>query len=108
MGGETISGTVCNTLQPFDVSYVTPKVSFVTHYYPKDGAQGSWSYAYTLKSAGESHDARGTYTLAPTDQAGVLLLNMKGSDHVVFHGFDGNVPSRYQFDLVEAAVKTCP
>lgn len=108
LGGETISGAVCNTLKPFDVSYVTPKVSFVTHYFPTNGGQGNWAYAYTIDSAGESHDANGTYTLKPTDKPGVLLLNMIGSDHVVFHGFDGKVPSRYQFDLVEASVKTCP
>ena len=108
LGGEVISGAVCNTNKPFDVSYATPKVSFTTHYFPVNSGKGNWVYAYSIASAGESHDAKGTYTLQTTDKVGVLLLSMSGSDHVVFHGFDGNIPSRYKFDLVEASVQTCP
>lgn len=108
LGGESVSGAVCNLGQPFDVAYATPKVNFVTHYIPTGAFKGNWTYSYSIASAGESHDAVGTYTLAPADPPGVLLLTMSGSDHVVFKGFDGKVPSRYQFNLVPASVKTCP
>ncbi len=108
LGGESISGMICNTLQPFDVTYATPHVTFVTHYFPQDGSRGKWAYAYSIASAGESHEANGAYTLQPTKEAGVLLLSMSGSDHVVFHGFDGKVPSRYKFDLVPGSGATCP
>ncbi len=108
LGGETISGMVCSILKPFAVNYQTPPAPFTTAYTPKDAQGGTWSYAYSIPKAGESHDAKGSYTLSGPNKDGVLTLTMTGSDHVVFKGFDGNIPSRYKFDLVPAVGAPCP
>ena len=65
------------------------------------------TYAYSIPSAGESHSATGTYSLSGPDQDGTLHLAMSVSDHVIFKGFDGNIPNRYAFDLT-ATDTACP
>jgi hypothetical protein len=109
LGGESISGIVCSVTKPFSVLSVTPRVTFTFYFVPQNAGHGNVSYAYTIESAGESHDAKGTYTLSPVDKAGTLQLSMSVSDHVVFKGFDGNIPNRYKFNLVPSAETTsCP
>ena len=108
LGGESISGMVCSILKPFTVNYQTPPTPFNTSYVPKDAQSGTWAYAYNLPKAGETHDATGSYTLSKPDHTGVRTLTMTGSDHVVFKGFDGKVPTRYKFDLVPAVGVPCP
>lgn len=108
LGGEKISGFVCNLTQPFRVTVAAPKVTFAFNFLPAAADHGRWSYAYSLTQAGESHDAQGDYTIRPASDNGVLVLAMTGSDHVVFRGFDGNIPARYQFNLVPEANVPCP
>ncbi len=108
LGGEKISGFVCNLTLPFQVTVAAPEVTFIFNFFPAGADHGKWSYAYSLPKAGESHDANGNYTIRSTKEIGVLVLAMTGSDHVVFHGFDGKIPSRYQFNLVPAANVPCP
>ncbi len=103
LGGETISGTVCNTRAPFRVAAATSKVSWNFLF-----NRGTMSYAYTIPGAGESHAATGTYTLSKPDVHGVVHLTLAGRDRVVFHGFNGAIPIRYGFDLVPAANTPCP
>lgn len=108
LGGESISGVVCSVSQPFSVLSVTPHVTFSFYFVPKNAQQGTVAYAYSISSAGESHDASGTYTLSPVDKAGTLQLSLAVSDHVVFKGFDGNIPNRYKFNLVPSGGSPCP
>jgi hypothetical protein len=108
LGGETISGVVCSLLLPFSVNSVTPRVSFVFVFAPRDTGHGQVTYAYFIPSAGESHDAKGNYTISPASADGTLLLSLAVSDHVVFKGFDGNIPLQYKFDLVPSTTVTCP
>ena len=108
LGGEVISGIVCNLTRPFSVNSNTPKVSFVFVFVPQDAGLGTVTYAYSIPSAGETHDAKGNYTLSSAGADGTLLLSMAVSDHVTFKGFDGNIPNHSKFDLVPTATATCP
>ena len=94
VGGEVISGVVCSVSLPFSVISVTSKVSFVFVFAPLDAQRGTVAYKYSIPSAGESHDATGNYTISPAGTDGTLLLSLTVSDHVVFKGFDGNLPLR--------------
>ena len=110
LGGEVISGIVCRLTQPFFVNSVTPKVAFVFVFNPQDKAHGAVTYAYSIPSAGETHDAKGAYTISPPASPGpdgTLTLSLSVSDHVVFRGFDGNIPLKYHFDLVPAESAPC-
>ena len=108
LGGETISGVVCSASLPFSVNSVTPRVSFVFGFAPQDAQHGQVTYKYSIPSAGESHAATGNYTIGPADKDGTLHLSLSVSDHVIFKGFDGNIPLRYKFDLVPSTTATCP
>ncbi len=108
LGGESISGIVCSLTQPFSVLSVTPHVTFTFIFVPQNAQQGKVAYAYSIQSAGESHDASGTYTLAQVSKDGTLQLSLTVSDHVVFKGFDGNIPNHYKFNLVPSAAVSCP
>ena len=107
LGGEAISGAVCSLAKPFIVLSVTPHVTFTFNFVPASEAQGKITYAYNIPSAGESHDANGKYTLSKPETNGTLHLTMNGSDHVVFKGFDGNIPFNYKFDLVPSGQINC-
>lgn len=100
LGGEVISGTVCSLTKPFGVQSTTPKVTFTFLFVPRDVLHGQVSYAYSVPKAGESHQANGTYTIVSLGSDGTLQLSLSVSDHVVFKGFDGNMPIRYKFNLV--------
>ena len=107
LGGESISGFVCSTShrsrsRPTHRRSRGPSGSF-----RKRQRQES-EYAYSIPSAGESHQAKGTYTISPPEHDGTLHVSLQVSDHVVFKGFDGNIPVRYKFDLVPAAEPGCP
>ncbi len=108
LGGEVISGFVCSLTQPFSVLSITPKVTFTFYFVPQNAQQGKVSYTYSIPDAGESHDAAGTYSLNPLDKDGTLQLSMSVSDHVVFKGFDGNIPNKYLFNLVPSGSTSCP
>ena len=99
LGGETISGTVCSTAAPFRVAAATSKVAWTFLF---DG-RGGWSYSYSIPSAGESHNAVGSYTISVPDADATVHLTMSGRDQVAFHGFNGPIPIRYGFDLVPSA-----
>ena len=107
LGGEAISGVVCSLTQPFAVVSVTPNVTFTFNFFPLDAQHGNVTYAYSIPKAGESHDASGTYSLKPVDKGGTQQLSLSVSDHVVFKGFDGNIPNRYKFNLVPSASTPC-
>ena len=106
LGGETISGSVCDLAQPFTVLAVAPNVTWNFVFVPLDATHGQVTYSYSIPSAGETHDASGTYRVGAPAQDGTLVLSMAVSDHVTFHGFDGNIPLSYQFSLVPAV--KCP
>lgn len=108
LGGESISGIVCSLTRPFTVLSATPHVTFSFVFTPQSAGAGGVSYSYSIPSAGESHDASGSYTIVPAGTDGTLELSLSVSDHVVFKGFDGNIPNRYKFDLVPAPGTTCP
>ena len=108
LGGESISGFVCSLTQPFSVLSTTPKVAFTFVFVPQDARRGKVTYTYAIPKAGESHDAAGTYTLALIDKLGTQQLSLAVSDHVVFKGFDGNIPLRYKFNLVPSTNGSCP
>lgn len=108
LGGEKISGQVCNLTRPFEVTSTTPKITFVIGFLPAAADHGKVAYAYSIPSAGESHGATGTYTISPITGTSKLLLSMKVSDHVMFRGFDGNIPVSYRFNLVPNSNTLCP
>jgi hypothetical protein len=108
LGGEILSGYACKVTQPFNVTASAPRVTFVFNFAPLDGQHGNVTYKYSIPSAGEMHDATGTYTLSPLDTDGTLQLSLAVSDHVVFKGFDGNIPNRYKFNLVPVGTSPCP
>jgi len=108
LGGEVLSGYVCKVTQPFSVTAAAPKVTFVFNFAPLDGQHGNVTYQYSISSAGEMHDAAGTYTLSPLDKVGTLQLSLAVSDHVVFKGFDGKIPNHYKFNLVPVDKSPCP
>jgi hypothetical protein len=107
LGHESIAGQVCRVEQPFSVTATSPRVTFIFSFAPDTGSRGRVTYAYSIPSAGESHDASGTYSISAAGADGTLTLSMAGSDHVVFKGFDGNIPVNYKFDLVPSANTTC-
>ena len=108
LGGEKIAGLVCKLTDPFVVTSTTPQVSFTFNFVPLSAARGSWTYAYNIDSAGETHAASGTYTITSSGSDGTLTLSMTGSDKVAFKGFSGPFPVRYSFDLVPAGSTSCP
>jgi hypothetical protein len=108
LGGEVILGIVCSLTQPFSVISNTPHVTFTFYFVPQDAQRGKVTYTYSIPKAGESHDAAGTYSLNQVDKDGTLQLSMSVSDHVVFKGFDGNIPNNYKFDLVPSGDTSCP
>jgi hypothetical protein len=108
LGGEVLSGFACNVTRPFFVTAAAPKVTFAFNFAPLDGQHGNVTYKYSIPSAGESHDAAGTYTLSPLGTDDTLQLSLAVSDHVVFKGFDGNIPNRYKFNLVPVDTSPCP
>ena len=108
LGGEVISGTVCSLTQPFSVLSATPHVTFTFNFVPQDVQRGKVTYTYDISSAGEAHDAAGTYTLSPVGTDGTLQLSLTVSDHVVFKGFDGNILNRYKLNLVPNGTTSCP
>jgi hypothetical protein len=108
LGGETLTGIVCDTSRPFSVIVATPTVTFTEAFAPAGPASGSLSYAYAFPDLGESHDATGSYTISGPGPDNVLHLALTGHDHVVFNGFDGQVPVNYRFDLVPTALSDCP
>jgi hypothetical protein len=108
LGGEAISGQVCSLTKPFTVTSATPKITFTFNFVPIGVDHGNLTYAYSLPSSGESHDAKGTYSVTQASSDGELLLSMAVSDHVVFKGFDGNIPIKYDFQLVPSTQIACP
>ena len=108
LGGETISGDVCSTLAAFNVDAATSRVKWTFKFVPTTTDGGTWKYDYVIAGAGESHDASGNFTLGPAGSDGTLPLSMTGSDHVVFKGFDGQMPVKYAFDLAPSTNTSCP
>lgn len=98
----TPPGGVC-VYHPWQVPVDTPDVSFVfvfgAYAAQRGSASSPFGYAYNIPKAGESHLAQGTYILSPSKD-GSVKVSITESDHVVFKGFDGNIPGRYHFDLV--------
>jgi hypothetical protein len=105
LGGETLSGAVCDLTKQFAVQAVAPAVSWTFLFSPGSATQGTVTYAYSIPSAGETHNASGNYTVGLPAPDGTLVLSMTVRDHVTFNGFDGVIPLNYKFSLVPAA--TC-
>lgn len=107
-GSERISGSSCRLGDPFVVDFVTRRVAFSALFTPRGGPMaGSVGYAYSVPGAGETHAAQGTYTGQMDVAAHVVHITMSVSDHVVFKGFDGNIPLDYGFDLVPSPGIPC-
>ncbi len=107
LGHESISGQVCSTVAPFFVTSVTPEATFTFNFVPAAADHGTLTYAYSIPKAGESHSATGTYTISLARSDGTRTLSLRVSDHVVFKGFDGNLPVGYKFDLVPSPNISC-
>lgn len=111
LGGETISGTVCDIARSFTVHASTSKVAWTFAFVPSHAAAragtvtGTFSYAYQVPGAGESHIGSGTYRISAAAAKGTRTVSLAGRDRVVFHGFNGPIPVRYSFALVPSA--TC-
>jgi len=117
IGGEALSGQVCTLNSDFAVTFETPPVTFQLKLKPQPvtarasaavAMHGTWSYAYLLARAGESHDASGEYDVIEDLAARRLHLEMHGTDHVVFKGHDGLNKIDYAFDLVPTPDQPCP
>ncbi len=107
LGGETIGGQVCSLTAPFSVAVKAPAIGFAFGFVPAAADHGSWTYAYNIKKAGETHSASGTYTIAQAGKDGTLTLTMKGRDQVAFKGFSGPFPVNYSFNLVPSGNTPC-
>jgi hypothetical protein len=98
----TPAGGVCVNAA-WQVPVDTPQVSFAFVFGPYSVPPGStgntFGYAYNIPSAGESHEAQGSYTLSPNKDRS-MKVSLTARDHVVFKGFDGVMPVQYSFDLV--------
>jgi len=108
LGHESISGEVCSLTAAFTVFAVAPEVSWNFTFVPGGPNQGKWTYAYSITSAGETHNANGSYTISQVNADGTLLLTMTGSDSVAFKGFSGKFPVNYSFNLVPSGNTSCP
>lgn len=108
LGGEKISGQVCSLTKPFVVLSAAPKVSWAFNFVPQSANKGAWTYAYNIRSAGETHSASGTYSVSVPAKDGSLTLTMTGRDNVAFKGFSGPFPVNYSFDLVPSGQAPCP
>lgn len=108
LGGERISGGTCHLGDAFVVNFATPKVAFSATFTPRTSpVAGDVSYRYSIPSAGESHDAHGTYSGQVDAKTRTVFIRMSVSDHVVFHHFDGNMPNVYEFELVSTPDAPC-
>lgn len=107
-GDEVITGVVCDLTRPFTVNVQTKPITFNWGFVPATDRKGAYSDAYSFPSLGETHDAKGNYTVTGPDPTGMLTLSMAGQDHVVFKGFDGNIPFSYSFGLVPVDQPGCP
>jgi hypothetical protein len=108
LGGESISGYTCAKTQAFVVNFATPKVAFATAFIPTGkGDSGTWTYAYSIQSAGETHSASGSYAVLTDARAHALHLTMTGKDNVAFKGFAGPFPVTYKFDLLSMPGSPC-
>lgn len=98
----TPAGGVC-TDRLWSVPANTPRVSWLFVFDPHGSYPGitgnTFGYAYSIPSAGETHDAHGSYTLTENPD-GTLTVSITAVDHVTFTGFDGTMPDQYRFDLV--------
>ena len=109
LGGESISGEVCDLAVTFTVGVDAPSTTFVFKFVPQAADHGQVYYAYVIAGAGESHDAKGNYTIGEPSADGTLLLSMTVSDHVTFKGFSGTFNNEYKFNLVPSSTNTsCP
>jgi len=98
-GGEEISGLVCAIDRPFSVHMVTPKITFDIAFVPEDRTHGTYTYAYSFPSLGETHEATGAHTITPARADGTRSLSINGRDHVQFRGFNGQMPMVYTMGL---------
>lgn len=103
LGGETIDGSVCSIDQAFVVHMHTRNVDFDIKFMPVDKAHGTWSYAYSIPRAGETHAASGDHTITIPRADGMRTLAIDGTDFVQFKGFAGPMPMRYSMGLAPAA-----
>lgn len=111
-GDETLvspAGGIC-TNSIWRVPVNTSTIQFLMVFDPHGvypGINGNtFGYYYTFPSLGESHHAEGSYTLT-SKPGGSVTVSISAQDHVVFNGFDGNVPLSYQFDLVPMGSGNC-
>ena len=108
LGGETLDGVVCAINQPFVVHMHTPRINFDISFAPVGRTDGVWTYAYGFPDLGETHDARGQYTISAPAADGTRSLTINGSDHVVFNGFDGPFPMNYVMQLTPTEAVCTP
>jgi hypothetical protein len=103
VGGETVDGVVCAIDRPFVVHMQTRPATFDIKFEPADKARGTWTYAYDIPRAGESHKASGEYTMSAPAADGTRALTIDGKDFVTFKGFAGPMPMQYVFGLAPAS-----
>ncbi len=112
LGGETLKGTACAVAspfavtQPFVITMATRRVTFDIHFTPSGPTQGSWSYDYSIASAGETDSASGNYTISPAAQ-GAYQLVIDGKGQSKFRGGSPTFQLHYAMGLSPAATNTC-
>ena len=93
--GEAVSGIVCAIDRPFIVHMQTRPATFDIEFEPADKSRGTWTYAYDIPAAGESHRAHGDHTVSPATADGTRSLTIDGPDFVTFRGFAGPIQMHY-------------
>jgi hypothetical protein len=93
--GETLDGIVCAIDKPFVVRMRTRPAAFDIAFEPADKTHGTWTYAYDIPTAGESHRAHGDHTVSPATADGTRSLTIDGPDFVTFRGFAGRIQMHY-------------
>jgi hypothetical protein len=116
LGREVLAGRVCTLVDEFQVIFQTPPITFKMSLKPQAAStinsqlmplQGTWSYAYVLARAGETHEASGEFDIAEDLPARRLHVTVRGKDHVVFKGHDGLHKIDYGFDLAPTPGTPC-
>jgi hypothetical protein len=101
--GELVDGIVCSIAEPFVVHMQTRPATFDIKFEPADKSRGTWTYAYDIPRAGESHRAHGEHVVSAAAADGTRSLTIDGPDFVTFRGFAGPMPMHYVMGLAPVA-----
>ena len=101
--GEVVDRIVCSIAEPFVVHMQTRPATFDIKFEPADKSRGTWTYAYDIPRAGESHRAHGEHVVSAAAADGTRSLTIDGPDFVTFRGFAGPIEMHYVMGLAPVA-----